>query len=97
MRVITWAILVALFLILLAFAAKNTGPVTLRWYFDLAWQAPLILLLFGFFATGALLGLAAALGILFSHRGEIARLKLNDRSTAAAAAGITAQPPPAEG
>ena len=53
MRLITWAIRIALFVVLLAFAAKNTEPVTLRFYFDLAWQAPLVALLLAFFAVGA--------------------------------------------
>ena len=97
MRFLTWAILFVLFVLLLAFAAKNADPVTLRFYFDLALQAPLILLLFGFFATGAVLGLVAALGILFSQRREIARLKRIDRSTQTVDARIIAQPPPAEG
>jgi len=43
------------FLFLLAFAARNTDPVTLRFYFDLAWQMPLVALLLAFFVAGALL------------------------------------------
>ena len=42
MRVLSWAIRLALFAVLLAFAAKNSDPVTLRFYFDLAWQTPLV-------------------------------------------------------
>ena len=53
MRVLTWAIRIALFVVLLAFAARNTDPVTLRFYFDLAWQAPLVALLLAFFAAKA--------------------------------------------
>ena len=56
MRVLTWAIRIALFVVLLAFAAKNTDPVTLRFYFDLVWQAPLVAVLLAFFAAGAALG-----------------------------------------
>ena len=56
MRVLTWAVRLALFVVLLALAARNTDPVTLRFYFDLAWQAPLAALLLAFFAAGALLG-----------------------------------------
>ena len=55
MRLITWTIRLLVFLFLIAFAAKNVEPVTLRFYFDLALQAPLVLLLLGFFAFGALL------------------------------------------
>ena len=42
MRYVTWAIRLVVFLFLLAFAVKNTEPVTLRFYFELAWQTPLI-------------------------------------------------------
>src|SRR3970040_1925758 len=53
MRILTWTIRIALFILLLAFAARNTESVTLRFYFDLAWQAPLVVLLLAFFAAGA--------------------------------------------
>ena len=59
MRIVTWAIRVIVFVLLVAFAAKNADPVTLRFYFDLAWQAPLIVVLFAFFAGGALFGVLA--------------------------------------
>ena len=75
MRVFTWVVRVAIFLFLLAFAARNTDPVTLRFYFDLAWQMPLVALLLAFFVAGALLGLAAALGVLIRQRREIGRLQ----------------------
>ena len=75
MRVLTWVIRLAIFLFLLAFAARNTDPVTLRFYFDLAWQMPLVALLVGFFIAGALLGVAAALRVLIRQRREIGRLE----------------------
>ena len=75
MRALTWAIRLTIFVLLVAFAAKNADPVTLRFYFDLALQAPLVLVLFGFFAAGALFGMLALLGTLLRQRREIARLK----------------------
>jgi uncharacterized integral membrane protein len=75
MRVVTWVVRVAIFLFLLAFAARNTDPVTLRFYFDLAWQMPLVALLLAFFVAGALLGIVAALGVLIRQRREIGRLE----------------------
>ena len=59
MRIVAWAIRLIVFVLLVAFAAKNVEPVTLRFYFDLALQAPLVVLLFGFFAAGTLFGIAA--------------------------------------
>ena len=96
MRVLTWTIRLAIFLFLLAFAARNTEPVTLRFYFDLAWQMPLIALLLAFFAAGALLGVAAALGMLIRQRREIARLERGTRAQAVDAP-RAAPPPAAEG
>jgi uncharacterized integral membrane protein len=75
MRYLTWTVRLVVFLLLLAFAVKNTDPVTLRFYFELAWQAPLIVLLLAFFAAGAVFGLAAALATLFTQRREILQLK----------------------
>ena len=38
-------------------------------------QAPLVLVLFGFFAAGALFGMLALIGTLLRQRREVARLK----------------------
>ena len=75
MRIVTWAIRIVVFVLLIAFAAKNVEPVTLRFYFDLALQAPLVVLLFAAFAVGALFGVLALLGTLLRQRRQIALLK----------------------
>ena len=75
MRIVTWAIRLAVFLLLVAFAAKNVEPVTLRFYFDLALEAPLVLVLFAFFAAGALFGMLALLMPLLRQQRQIAVLK----------------------
>ena len=75
MRILTWAVRLVVFVLLLAFAAKNIEPVTLRFYFDLALQAPLVLVLFGFFVLGALFGVTALLTTLLRQRREISVLK----------------------
>jgi putative membrane protein len=97
MRLVTWTIRIALFILLLAFAARNTAPATLKFYFDLAWEAPLILLLLAFFAAGALFGLVAALGALLRQRREIGRLRRESRARPSAPEPLTTPPPPAEG
>jgi putative membrane protein len=74
-RIVTWAIRFIVFVLLIAFAAKNVEPVTLRFYFDLALQAPLVLVLLGFFLLGMLFGIAALLGTVFRQRREISALK----------------------
>ena len=75
MRIVAWAIRLIVFVLLVAFAAKNVEPVTLRFYFDLALQAPLVVLLLLFFAVGALFGIAALLGTLLRQRREISALR----------------------
>ena len=75
MRIVTWAIRLIVFVLLVAFAAKNVEPVTLRFYFDLALQAPLVVLLFAFFAAGALFGILALLSAMLRQRREISALK----------------------
>jgi uncharacterized integral membrane protein len=90
MRIVTWTIRLVVFLLLVAFAAKNIEPVTLRFYFDLAVQAPLIVALFGAFAAGAVFGLLSLLGALLRQRREISSLK----KRAAPPASATPPPPP---
>ena len=98
MRILTWTIRIALFMLLLAFAARNTETVTLRFYFDLAWQAPLVVLLLAFFAGGAALGLLAALGAVLRQRREVSRLRRELRVAGARPDDApTLPPPPAEG
>jgi len=75
MRIVTWTIRLLVFVLLVAFGAKNADPVTLRFYFDLSIQTPLILALFGAFAAGAFFGVVALLGRVLRQRREIAFLK----------------------
>ena len=75
MRFLTWGVRFAVFVLLLAFAAKNVQPVTLRFYFDVALQAPLVVMLLGAFALGALFGVAALIGTLMRQRREIGVLR----------------------
>jgi len=87
MRIVTWTIRIVVFLLLAAFAAKNVEPVSLRFYFDLALTAPLIVMLLGFFAAGALFGVLALVGTLLRQRREISLLKKQ-------AAPVQPMPPP---
>ena len=98
MRILTWTIRIALFILLLAFAARTPEPVTLRFYFHPAWQAPLVVLLLAFFAGGAALGLLAALGAVLRQRREVSRLRRELRAAGARPDDApTLPPPPAEG
>ncbi len=75
MRILSWAVRLILFLFLVALAAKNVEPVTLRFYFDTSAEMPLVVALFAAFALGALFGMLALLGTLLRQRREIGALK----------------------
>ena len=75
MRILTWAIRLAVFVLLVAFAAKNTAPVKLQFYFNLALEAPLVLWLFACFALGALFGMLALLATVLRQRRQISVLR----------------------
>ena len=75
MRGLLWGIRIFIFLFLFAFALKNTDPVSIRFFFDSAWQAPLIIVVLAFFAGGAALGVMSLLGTVFGLRREVGRLR----------------------
>ena len=75
MRVLLWGCRIFIFLFLLAFALKNSDLVSVRFFFDTAWQAPLIIIVLAFFAAGAALGVLSLLGTVFGLRREVSRLK----------------------
>jgi uncharacterized integral membrane protein len=65
----------AVFVVVLLFAIKNAEPVTLHFYFDAAWQTPLVLLVLVSFAAGAVFGVIACLPALARQRREALRLR----------------------
>lgn len=69
MRSLALTVKIALFLLLLGFAALNSDTVTLRYFLGLQWQAPLSLVILAVFALGLLTGLlACSMRLLRSHR-----------------------------
>lgn len=79
MRTLLWGCRIFIFLFLLAFALKNTDPVSIRFLLDTTWQAPLIIIVLAFFAGGAALGVLSLLGTVFVLRREVARLKRDSK------------------
>jgi len=75
MRALLWASRIFIFLFLFAFALKNTDPVSVRFFFDTAWQAPLVIVVLAFFVGGALIGVLSLLGTIFGLRREAAVLR----------------------
>ena len=89
MRIVIWIIRLVVFAALLAFAAKNADPVTLKFFFGRSYELPLVVLGFGFFALGAVLGMFALLGTLLRQRHEISRLKREAKRHASASVPAT--------
>jgi len=75
MRALLWGCRIFIFLFLLAFALKNTEPVSVRFFLDSFWQAPLMIVVLNSFAVGAALGALSLLGRIFGLRRAASRLK----------------------
>lgn len=75
MKYLVWLLRIALFVVLLGFAVKNSGAVKLHFFFDAVWSLPLVAVMLLFFAAGAVAGLSAALGTFLRQRRENLRLR----------------------
>ncbi len=75
MKLISRAIAIFLFLIFFGFALKNTQEVTLDFFLNYEIRGPLVLILLGFFASGAVLGVLAMTPALFRHRRSASKNK----------------------
>lgn len=89
---------VALFVLVLSFALRNTDPVTVRYYFGGEWRAPLVFVMLAAFAAGVAAGLFAVVPGLIRRRREIAALRrqIRARERAETAAAAPEVPPPTE-
>jgi len=83
MRVLVWIFRLALFLLILGFAVRNTEPVRVQFYLGAQWEAPLVFVMLVVFVVGAAAGVAASLGYLFRQRRELLQLRKQLRSQAA--------------
>lgn len=68
MKLISRAIAILLFLVFFGFALKNSQEVTLNFFLNHEIHGPLVLILLGFFASGAILGVLAMTPAVFRHR-----------------------------
>jgi uncharacterized integral membrane protein len=75
MRYLSWLLKLALFGLVVVFLAKNTDPVTVRYYLGGEWRAPLFLVLSIAFLAGIVLGIVAGLAQLLRLRRQVATLK----------------------
>jgi lipopolysaccharide assembly protein A len=74
-RALSLIVKVLLFLLLLAFAVKNSEIVSVRYLMGLEWQAPLSLVLLLVFSLGVLLGLLGCSRQIATARRDLARLR----------------------
>ncbi|TAL84145.1 MAG: LapA family protein [Candidimonas sp.] len=76
MRYLVWVLRLLVFVLVLLFALKNTGPVNVHFYSDhtLA-DIPLIVVMLVTFVLGALFGLLLAVPGLMRRRREIRKLQ----------------------
>lgn len=72
MRSLIWIIRAAAFVLLLGFAIKNGGLVTLEFFFGLSWQLPLVFVMLLFFVGGAVVALSATLATIMLQRRQLA-------------------------
>lgn len=75
MRILSLLAKIAVFLLLLGFAVKNTDGITVRYFLGLEWQAPLAFVLLVTFAIGILGGIATNLLVIARQRRELLALK----------------------
>ena len=59
MRVIRWLLRAFIFFTLFAFALNNQQAATVRWFFGVQWQAPMVMVVLAAFGAGCALGVLA--------------------------------------
>ncbi len=64
---------VILFILFFGFALENTQEVVLHFFLDYEIRGPLVLILLGFFAVGAVLAVLAMTPIVFRHRRDLSK------------------------
>lgn len=75
MKLLFRIVAVILFLIFFGFALKNTEEVVLRFFLNYEIKSPLVLLLLGFFAVGAVFGVLAITPTMFRYRRDLSKQK----------------------
>lgn len=74
MRLFVWLIRAFIFFTLFAFALNNQQPATVRWFFGVQWQAPMVIIVLAAFALGAAVGVIAMLPDAWRRWRQVKRL-----------------------
>jgi putative membrane protein len=86
MRLVIWTLKALVFFTLLAFALNNQHPASVKWFFGMEWQAPMVFVVLAAFGAGC------ALGVLAMVPGRWRR-RTSGESTATVGRGPSASPP----
>ena len=87
MRLISWLLRAFIFFTLFAFALNNQQTASVRWFFGVQWQAPMVIVVLAAFAAGCAVGVLAMLPDLWR------RWRLSRRVAPVAAPASPAAPP----
>jgi lipopolysaccharide assembly protein A len=74
MRPLVWLIRAFIFFTLFAFALNNQQAATVRWFFGVQWQAPMVIIVLAAFAVGAAMGVIAMLPDAWRRWRQVKRL-----------------------
>ena len=94
MQAIAWIFRIAIVLVLVWFAVKNSQPVTLHGLPEQSWQAPLVFVVLVAFVGGVVIGLLAWLPTVVRQRREVGRLRKSAESARVVPAPTPAPPAP---
>ncbi|HLU00560.1 MAG TPA: lipopolysaccharide assembly protein LapA domain-containing protein [Burkholderiaceae bacterium] len=76
MRYLVWILRLVVFVVVLLFALKNTGPVDVNFFADyVVTDVPLIVVMLAVFVLGAVFGLLITAPVILRRRREAARLR----------------------
>lgn len=75
MKILFRIVAAVLFIIFFGFALKNTQEVALQFFLGYEIRGPLVLLLLGFFAAGAALGVLAMIPTVLRYRRDVSKYK----------------------
>jgi uncharacterized integral membrane protein len=74
MRLFVWLLRAFIFFTLFAFALNNQQPASVRWFFGVQWQAPMVIIVLAAFAMGAAVGVLAMLPDAWRRWRQVKRL-----------------------
>lgn len=98
MKLLFRVVAAIVFIVFFGFALKNTQEVVLSFFLGYEIRGPLVILLLGFFAAGAVLGVLAMMPMLFRHRRDLSKhrkmLTMLEQEQAAQAAARAQAPRP---